>query len=92
MMETVTVVGAGGASPGPSPSPTAEVVPHAAAPGGGTSAVPAAANVPAAASKGDARTRLGLSVGAIFSVVVGTLRIFEWLHLPCSMFNRQLLK
>ena len=74
MMETVTVVGAGGASLGLGPAPTAGVVPSDTAPGG------------------DACARVGLAVGAFFAVGAGTLRIFEWLHLPRSMFNRQLLK
>ena len=98
MMETVTVVGAGGASPEPVLALTAGVVPPAAAPGGGTSAAPAAASgagvddMPTAAPGGDAHARVGLAVGAIFDVVAGTLRIFEWLNLPRSMFNRRLLK
>ena len=86
IMETVTDVGAGGVSPVPGPAPTARVVPPAAAPGGGTSAAPATA------SGADARARVGLAVGAIFAVVAGTLRIFEWLHLPRSMCNILLLK
>ena len=86
MMETVTVVGAGGASHGTGPAPTAGVVPLAANSGGGTFAAPAAA------SGADARACVGLAVDAIFAVVAGTLRIFEWLHLPHSMFNRRLLK
>ena len=86
MMETVMVVGTGGASPGLGPAPTAGVVPPAAAPGGGMSAAPAAA------SGADACSCIGLAMGAIFAVVAGTLRIFEWLHLPRSMFNRQLIK
>ena len=97
-MENVTVVGAGGASPGWGPAPTTGVVPPAAAPGGGTSAAPAAASgagaddMPTAAPGGDAHARVGLAVGTIFAVVAGTLRIFEWLHFPRSMFNRRLLK
>ena len=75
-METVPVVGAGGVILVPGPSPTAGLVPPAAALGGGTSAAPAAA------SGADARARVGLDVGVIFAVVAGTLRIFEWLHLP----------
>ena len=82
MMETATVVGAGGASPVPSPAPTAGLVPPAATPGGGTSAAPAVASgagsaaVPAVAPGGDACTRAGFDVGAIFAVVAGILRIF----------------
>ena len=70
IMENVTVVGAGGVSPGPGPALTAGVVPPAAASGGGTFAAPAAA------SRVDSRTRVGLAVGAIFAVVAGILRVF----------------
>ena len=86
MMEIVTVVGAGGANPGPGLALTVGVVPPAAATGGGTPAAPAAASV------SNASARVGLAVGAIFAVVAGTLRIFEWLNLPRLMFNRRLLK
>ena len=86
MMETVTVFGAGSVSPGPGPASMTGLVHPAAAPGGETSAAPAAA------SGLDARARVGLAMCNILAVVVGTLRIFEWLHLPRLMFNRQLLK
>ena len=86
MMDTVTVVRAGGVRPGPGPATTAGIVPPAETSWGGIFAEPVAT------SGADTRACVGITVDAIFAVVAGTLRIFERLHLPRLMFNRQLLK
>ena len=71
IMETVTVIGAGGVSADTCPAPKAGVVPPSAASGGAMFAAPTAA------SGADTRARVGLAMGAVFALVVGTLRIFE---------------